>query len=915
MLKPVNKLLIRAILEFVILATIFSVIGYFIYTKVDKELTVSLEESVALQAQSLAFGINQQSRHEFEKLRIGAKLVEQGKVSIDDLMEVTLIGTEGETMGIVTRNGVTIAGDTVNYDTLGLLYSAFNGVEVVKYRQNMGLIFAVPININGENCVLYINFDDNAIRSKFQALSYNGAGTLYIHNSIKNWLLLSKGWYFFSPSYMSEGWFKITDKFRENNNQPTAMYYNYNGQRYFLHISEISEEHHFVLTGFVPWEYVSVGIDYIYTVMLVTFCIILVLLIFAVRYMMSRRQAKALENEKILADSANKAKSEFLSNMSHEIRTPINAIMGMNEMVIRESKDASVLEYSENLRNAARTLLGLVNDILDFSKIEAGKMEIIPVEYHISSILNDLVNMIQTRAEKKGLDLRINVSPNIPSVLFGDEIRIKQVITNILTNAVKYTEEGSVTLNVTSRPIDDEKIYLCVSVSDTGIGIKQEDIQKLFSAFERIEEKRNRTIEGTGLGMNITQRLLKLMNSKLHVESTYGKGSTFAFQIEQKVMNHEPIGDFQQDYKRSLNNHKEYHESFIAPDATILVVDDTVMNLTVVKGLLKQTKIKIETALNGPECLKMVVHKKYDIIFLDHRMPGMDGIETLNAMKEMSENLNKETPVISLTANAISGAREQYIAAGFQDYLTKPINSAQLEDLIIKYLPTDKVLSTDEKISSDSLSPAQSLENFDDEQNIPEWLTKVNGLNVDEGINHCGGLEEYLEVLTIYANSITTGADEIEEYFNAEDWKNYTTKVHALKSSSKVIGADELSERAKRLEDAGNSGYFEEIKQDTKPLLELYRSFAEKLKPLIQVEEDISDKPMIDESELTEAFEAMKDTAASFDYDSLMFIFQSLDEYKLPDDEAKRYKQIKEAASKLDWEKINTLLNEENANV
>ena len=230
-------------------------------------------------------------------------------------------------------------------------------------------------------------------------------------------------------------------------------------------------------------------------------------------------------------------------------------------------------------------------------------------------------------------------------------------------------------------------------------------------------------------------------------------------------------------------------------------------------------------------------------------------------------------------------------------------------------MPTDKVLSTDEKISSDSLSPAQSLENFDDEQNIPEWLTKVNGLNVDEGINHCGGLEEYLEVLTIYANSITTGADEIEEYFNAEDWKNYTTKVHALKSSSKVIGADELSERAKRLEDAGNSGYFEEIKQDTKPLLELYRSFAEKLKPLIQVEEDISDKPMIDESELTEAFEAMKDTAASFDYDSLMFIFQSLDEYKLPDDEAKRYKQIKEAASKLDWEKINTLLNEENANV
>ena len=897
MFKPFNELAARAVAEFIVLAVIFGIIGHAIYTKVDEELTSAFEKSVALQAQSLAFGIEQQSKHEFDKLRIAAALIEQGKLPVEDLFETTLSDTEGETMGIITKDGRTIAGSPLSNESLSNLHSAFNGVEVVKYRQNIGLTFAVPIKVEGESCVLYANFDDDAIRRKFQALSYNGAGTLYIHNGMDNWLLLSKGWYFFSPSYMREGWYKLGDKFNANDHKPTAMYYDYNGQGYFLHFSEISVANHFALTGYVPWEYVAVGIDYIYVAMIISFFVVLVLLIFAVRYMMTRREAKALEQQKILADSANKAKSEFLSNMSHEIRTPINAIMGMNEMVIREAKDSSIIEYSENLKNAARTLLGLVNDILDFSKIEAGKMEIIPVEYHISSILNDLINMIQTRAEKKGLDFRINVSPTIPSVLFGDEIRIKQVITNILTNAVKYTEEGGVTLNVTSRRIDDAQIYLCVSVSDTGIGIKQEDIKKLFSAFERIEEKRNRTIEGTGLGMNITQRLLALMNSKLHVESTYGKGSTFAFQVEQRVINSEPIGNFQQDYKSSLNQHKEYHESFIAPNATILVVDDTVMNLTVVKGLLKQTKIKIETALNGEECLKMVTHKKYDIIFLDHRMPGMDGIETLQAMEEMSDNLNKETPVISLTANAISGAREQYIAAGFQDYLTKPINSAQLEKMVIKYLPPEKVLTSE---SSNTAEVA--------EVTLPEWLTKVEGININEGVNHCGSEEAYIDALTVFANAINTAAAEIEKYFNTDDWKNYTTKVHALKSSSKVIGADELSERARRLEDAGNSGYIEEIKQDNEPLLKLYRSYTDKLKPLIQVEEDDSDKPLIDEAELAEAFEAMKDAAATFDYDSLMFVFQSLDEYRLPEGESERYKQIKDAAAKLDWETINSIL-------
>ena len=907
MMKSLNNLTFRAVIEFLILAAIFIVVGYAVYHKLDSTLKESLEESVALQGQTIAFGMEKQFVEEFKKLESCAILAEEGKISFDNLIELSLVGTAGEeSMGILSRNGSTIAGSPMTSEEFELFKNVFDGERAIKYRVEYGLIFAVPIKFDDEIYLLYDCFNDDATRNRFSAISYNGAGTLiFINGNQYNEMMVlatDSNKKLLGPDEMRKGWDTLREKYDKSDRKSESIYYDYKGQSYFLHATEISSKYDIAVSGYVPWQAVAVGIDYIYMVMFVTFIILMIMLTFAVRYLQKSREAKIFEQEKAIADSANKAKSEFLSNMSHEIRTPINAIMGMDEMIIRESKDNNILEYAENLQNAARNLLGLVNDILDFSKIEAGKMEIIPVEYHISSMLNDLVNMVKKRAEKKNLKFYVNASTDIPSVLFGDEIRIKQVITNILTNAVKYTEEGSVTLNVGAKPIDDEKIYLCVSVVDTGIGIKPEDIKKLFSAFERIEEKRNRTIEGTGLGMNITKRLLTLMNTKLQVYSVYGKGSTFAFEVEQKVMNHEPIGNFQEDYKRSLNQHKEYHESFIAPDARILVIDDTVMNLTVVKGLLKQTKIKVDTALNGPDCIAIVAKNKYDIIFLDHRMPGMDGIETLKVMKKLPNNPNANTPVISLTANAISGAREQYIAAGFNDYLTKPINFSQLEKLILEYLPKEKIMVSDNSADSESSTSNSEL-------SLPEWLTKIDGLNANEGVEHCGSVDSYLDALTIFAESIRAASDAIEGYYKAEDWKNYTTKVHALKSTAKVIGADELSEKAKRLEDAGNSGYFNEINQDTDSLLQLYRSYYEKLSPLIQSNDD-EDKPLITEYDLNEAFEAMKDAAATFDYDTLTFVFESLDEYKLPEVEAELYKKIKAAASKLDWTKINELLNE-----
>ena len=480
--------------------------------------------------------------------------------------------------------------------------------------------------------------------------------------------------------------------------------------------------------------------------------------------------------------------------------------------------------YSESIRTAGNTLLGIINDILDFSKIEAGKMEIINADYSFVSLLNDLVNMVQKKAEEKGLIFNLYIDRDIPGTLNGDEMRIKQILINILSNAVKYTEKGSISLSVHARKLQDkpDSVMLGISVADTGIGIKPEDLDKLFVAFERIDEKKNRNIEGTGLGMSIVQRFLDMMGSHLEVESEYGKGSVFSFDLEQKVVKWDPIGDFEEAFSQLLSERINYHERFTAPDARVLVVDDNHVNLTVFVNLLRKTELKIDTAGSGDEGIALFCDTHYDVIFLDHMMPDKDGIETLREMKEIKDTPNTATPVICLTANAISGMRKMYTDAGFDDYLTKPIDHEQLEMMLIQYLPEDKVIPASDED-----------ENEDDDQALPEFLFDIDEIDTDAGLDYCGDGESYLMALEMYRDSAEKKSEEIEAYWAEGDIKNTTVKVHALKSASRSIGALKLGELAARLEKAGDSGDRETLEKELGGLISRYRQLASDLEPLM----------------------------------------------------------------------------------
>lgn len=522
------------------------------------------------------------------------------------------------------------------------------------------------------------------------------------------------------------------------------------------------------------------------------------------------------------AEAANMAKSSFLANMSHEIRTPINAILGMNEMILREEKDPAIRGYAGNIQASGNSLLSIVSDVLDISKIESGKLEIIPVDYEVNSLISDCCNMAAGRAKAKELELLVECADNVPMKLCGDETHIRQIIMNLLTNAVKYTEKGTVKLIVSGR-FTDGGFVLKVDVSDTGIGIAEENLPQLFTQFQRFDLQRNRNIEGTGLGLSIVKRLCDLMSGTITARSVLGSGSTFTVELSQKVVDSTPCGGVNLNYSAGADH--EYHHSFEAPEAKILAVDDLPVNLLVIANLLKETRIKIDTAGSGRECMDKCSQQKYDLILMDHMMPEMDGVQTFEKLHGDKSSPNFETPVIMLTANALAGMREQYMDVGFADYVSKPVRGAKLEEAIRRNLPESLIKPASPEIPAEAVSTEPS--------GFADICGAVPELNVNAALQYCCGSAELLNDL-LHDFTENDHFSDLKAAFEEKRWEDYRRHAHSLKSTSLMIGLTGLSERARASELAlkGGCTEFAELNHDS--LIEEYSALLGKIKDYLK---------------------------------------------------------------------------------
>ncbi|MBR4573854.1 MAG: response regulator [Lachnospiraceae bacterium] len=427
--------------------------------------------------------------------------------------------------------------------------------------------------------------------------------------------------------------------------------------------------------------------DSFFTLLIV--CIVMTMLI-NYQARLFRDENERVSSQKKEIEELNRSQKRFFSSMSHEIRTPINSILGLNEVILRQDDATEEIKNDASIiQGAGKILLSLVNDILDISKIEAGKMDIVPVNYRVYDMISEIVRMIWQMANEKGLKLETVIDPAIPSALYGDEIRIRQIVINLLSNSIKYTESGEVKLSWETQREGDDTVTLIIKVADTGMGIKPDVLPTLFDAFQREDLEKNRRIEGTGLGLSIVKQLVELMDGEISVDSVYGEGSTFTVRLPQKISDPKEIGNV------SITGHTGYRNTykcmFTAPDANILIVDDVKMNLTVESKLLQNTKVHIDTATSGAQALEMTKQNRYDVILMDHLMPEMDGIECLSHIREQDDGKCRDVPVIVLTANAAIEDMQMYKEAGFDGFLVKPVSGSRLEEGLIKHIPPEKI--------------------------------------------------------------------------------------------------------------------------------------------------------------------------------------------------------------------------------
>ena len=825
------------------------IVGILMQFKMRELLEEYMEKQLEIQAELLAGQADERFHTELVNLKLLAGYI--GKAGMDEAADTwgTLQEEEVEkivepalkehvTFGLLELDGNAVYGKVLDFTKYSGIVESFRGKEAVSYSEEAGLLFTIPIySGNNVKYVLYKLYDKSLLVEEFGITCYGGAGMTMLASEDGQIVVpfaKEAGSVSFEDSEMEEAVSHIQEKMNVST-AAAADYKDENGKN-FLFVAEMDSKDLY-LVGIVPEAVVAEGIWDISMLVLWVFGLLLLLFAIGTFYLFGAeekaKESDELRKAKAAAEKANRSKSEFLANMSHEIRTPINAVMGMNEMVLRESQDQNIKEYAQNIQSASRNLLALINDILDFSKIESGKMEIVEESYHLTSLLNDVVNMIQVRADQKGLEFHVEVDKELPNGLYGAETRIRQIMVNILTNGVKYTKKGSVSLIVRGEKQEDGSLLLKMMVKDTGIGIREEDKQKLFIDFQRLDMAVNQGIEGTGLGLAITSRLVERMQGSLTVDSTYGEGSTFTVCLPQKITDNECIGDFKEKYRVYMQRQQKYHESFVAPEAKILVVDDNEMNLFVVRSLLKKTEVQITECKSGRECLELITKERFHVILLDHMMPEMDGIETLRRAKAMEENLCRETPVIALTANAILGARDTYLKEGFDSYLSKPIDGMELENMLKNYIPKELLGERQEEKQKqeDKQDKEISRETKKEKEPLNEYLDTSLGMQYS-----AGNEEMYREFLSMFCDMKEEKKQNIQKSFLEEDLENYTVYVHALKSTSLSIGGQKLSELAARLEKAGRQKEIDFIKEHEEELMELYELTAEEARGFIQSE-------------------------------------------------------------------------------
>lgn len=884
-----EKRWLRPIAAILTMLTVLAGIGYILHRKIDDLLYSYIELQVNRQVQILAKDLEGRvADRELAGLGSLARAVERVEQwnmkeasGIDAVRSIDTDPSKGR-YGIIDHSGNALYGSRIDVDKFPSIRQAFHGEPAVSGNYKDGWIAATPVMSSGNvKYVLYHQIPPSVISIDFGVRAYEGKASFWVVDGKENVMIGPVDWDDEREQLLQLA--RERQLFRALDlkllRKPEAVVWAANGDKGLFLVKADVPSLNGELVGLIPMRVMmeSIGDASMLVGLSFGFLCIIVMVGMFYAYTFEEKSRQSDELREAIADAAraNSAKSDFLANMSHEIRTPINAIMGMNEMILREGREPVVREYAQNIESASRALLSLVNDILDFSKVEAGKMDIVPGNYRLARLLNEVSTMINVKAEEKQLSFIINVDGDLPDQLEGDAVRIRQVLINLLNNAVKYTNEGGITLTITGEKMAEESdnIVFRFAVADTGIGIKPEDMDNLFKTFVRLDLNRNRSVEGTGLGLALTHRLAKAMGGDVEVTSEYGVGTTFTLILPQKVVGTAKVGNFQAQCKEVQKGRTEYRVSFIAPEANVLVVDDRELNLLVVSGLLKETKIHVVTANSGVKALELMKKESFDLVLMDHMMPGMDGIEAMERAREIPGYDN--IPFIVLTANAIVGMREMYISKGFVEYLSKPVDGTLLEETLRKYLPPEKVrdvsappvsarsvkpesdknMSLEEAMAKaaaaagiegygagviiapkpkaaateapvsggmaalaaggqlpaaglnpylhrNAAAPAPVKSSNDGPKKADDETTAI--FNAERGCKNCGNKKDmYDRVLSVFCDEAANTKAEIADLAEKKQWDPFTVAVHALKSSSLLIGGEKLSLMAKAMEMAG----------------------------------------------------------------------------------------------------------------